>query len=205
MKAIFKKTLSIVLSALICLSFTACGASPDKKNMVNLHKYLAHSEQEVLNYLEIKESDISDRREGENQVDIVLSEPFKYNGTDATVILMFANDCMYAVQYIFNEETDTSAKAAYKYTKDIEKEFDKKYKTPDNYKMNPSISDLDEKTYISTTETTTWRNDWLIGEPEGAREKLGAMVMNDDSEFSATLELLKLDDKTCGVKINIWA
>lgn len=205
MKKTFKKIFAIVLSSMMCISLAACSAASDKKNAVNLHEYLARSEHEVLNYLGITDADIKNRNEGNNQVDIVLNEPLKYDGVDATVTLMFANDCMYSIQYTFTQGTDSSAKAAYKYTKDIEKAFDKKYKKPENYEMKPSISELDEKTFTSTAETTTWRNDWIIGEPEGAREKLGAMVLNDNSEFYATLELLKFDDKTCGVKIYIWA
>lgn len=202
MKAAIKKIIAASLSALMCLSLAACATqNPDSMSITSLHEYLGKSENDVLSYLKIEDDKIESRNEGNEQVDIILSDSFEYDGANAKVKFLFVKDCLYSVEYIFTEETDDALKAAYNYSKDIEKKFDQEYKKPEDYTFEPSITDLTQDTFISS-ENQMWRNDWIIDDRNNAIEKLGSN--NEDPQLTAALQLIKAE-KTAIVKIFLWA
>ena len=206
MKAAIKKIIAASLSALMCLSLAACGQIDMKKaDLADFHNQLGYSENKVLKHIGIKEENISERTEsdGGNQVNLTIKDQFNYNGTNATVRMVFAYDVLVSVEYLFTENTEKSLKDAYSYIKNAEQAFEKTYKKPDNYEKSPSLSDLTEESFLNIEKDSSWSNDyWITDSRDGAKDKIAQS--DGKSEFTVTLSLTK-SGNTAIVKALIWA
>ena len=102
MKTAFKKIFIVAISALMCISLTACTQIDMKKiDLSDFHNQLGYSEKDVMNHIGIKKENISERQESSdgNQVNITLKDQFNYNDTNATVKMVFAYDVLVSVEY----------------------------------------------------------------------------------------------------------